>query len=323
LIVFCLLAVALCSMPVNLEELRGLWSSWKVYYGKSYGVAEEGARFAIFVENYKKIVAFNAENDKVKQAINKFSDITAEEFSTLHAGCYNNGGKNIVVPAENEYTVYNNPTSVDWRTQGAVTPVKNQGQCGSCWSFSTTGSLEGLYFINKGKLLSFSEQQIVDCDTNDNGCEGGLPYQAMEYTADAGLEAEDTYPYTAADGDCAYKKLKATKTNSDYQLIQTQSADALKAAIVKQPVSIGIEADQSVFQSYSSGVIQKKCGDQLDHAVLAVGYTTVNGVEAYIVKNSWGSDWGQEGYVYISTDPTQNGGNGVCGILGQPSVPTW
>lgn len=328
ILIFAFIAVTLTfctasTTSVNLEELKSLWSSWKIYYGRAYSIAEEAARFAIFVENYKKVIQFNSENDDVKLAMNKFADITAEEFSNIHSGGYRNNGQNKIVPADIDATVIDLPASVDWRTQGAVTPVKDQGQCGSCWTFSTTGALEGLYFINKGKLLSFSEQQIVDCDTKDQGCSGGLPYQAMQYTAEAGLELEDTYPYTGADGDCNAKKLKSYTTNSNYKLVQTQSAAALKAAIAKQPVTVGIEADQNVFQLYSSGVIKKNCGDNLDHAVLAVGYTTVNGQEAFIVKNSWGSDWGQQGYVYISTNSAPNGGNGVCGILGQPAVPVW
>jgi KDEL-tailed cysteine endopeptidase len=320
-IIFALLALSAIATPVNMGELKTLWSSWKIYYGKAYGLAEEAARLAIFVENYKKVISFNAENDDVKLAMNKFADLTAEEFSTVHAGCYNNGGKTIDVPAQDEDFVGDLPASVDWRTQGAVTPVKNQGQCGSCWSFSTTGALEGLYYLNKKKLLSFSEQQIVDCDTKDSGCNGGLPYQAMQYTAQAGLEAEDDYPYTAQDGTCTYKKLKAYNVNSNYKLVTTRNPTALKTALVNQPVSIAIEADQNVFQLYSTGVIKKKCGANLDHAVLAVGYTTINGDEAFIVKNSWGTDWGNQGYVYISTDGKANNGNGVCGILGQPVIP--
>jgi C1A family cysteine protease len=322
LIILSLLAIScLASMPVNMDELKSLWSSWKIYYGKAYGLAEEAARFAIFVENYKYIVQFNGENTDVKLALNKFADITSEEFSNIYAGCYKNNGKHTKVPGDIEYEVHDLPASVDWRTQGAVTAVKNQGQCGSCWSFSTTGVLEGFYFISKGKLLSFSEQQIVDCDSQDDGCDGGLPYQALKYTAQAGLETETSYPYKGVDGTCAAKKLKSYNTNSNYKLVQTQSPDALKTAIVTQPVSVGIEADQNVFQFYSSGVITKRCGDSLDHAVLAVGYTTVSGTEAFIVKNSWGADWGQQGYVYISTDGSANGGNGVCGILSEPVVP--
>jgi KDEL-tailed cysteine endopeptidase len=305
-------------MPINTEELKSLWSSWKIYHGKAYGLAEETARFAIFVENYKRVIKFNAENENTKLAMNKFADLTGEEFKNIHAGCFKDDGKRFV---DNNYQVKSLPASVDWRTKGAVTPIKNQGQCGSCWSFSTTGALEGFHFISTGTLLSFSEQQIVDCDTQDDGCDGGLPYQAMEYTATAGLETESEYPYTAEDGTCTVDKSETTTTNSGHTMIATKNTNAVLTATVAQPVSVAIEADQDVFQLYSSGVISKGCGDSLDHAVLVVGYNTFSSEQAFIVKNSWGTDWGQAGYVYISTSETPNGGAGVCGILSQPVVP--
>jgi len=327
LFIFALLALSACTYEVNLDELQIVWTSWKQYFGKSYTLSEEAARFAIFIENYKYIVETNAAQSDIKLALNKFADITPTEFSNVYAGGYKRNGKPMQVVKNNQNKFYSFrlpklPAEVDWRTQGAVTPVKDQGQCGSCWAFSTTGVLEGFYFINNGKLLSFSEQQIVDCDTDqDEGCNGGLPLNALQYTAQNGLQLESDYPYTAIDGTCAYKKRKAYNTNKNYKAITTQSADDLKAALVNGPVSIGIEADQKVFQFYSSGVIKKNCGDDLDHAVLAVGYTTINKDEAFIVKNSWGTSWGQDGYVYISTDGKANKGNGVCGILGEPIVP--
>jgi len=215
------------------------------------------------------------------------------------------------------------PTSVDWRTKGAVTPVKDQGQCGSCWTFSTTGVLEGFNFINTGKLVSFSEQQIVDCDIGtDQGCNGGWPYDALVYAGKHGLETEQDYPYKAVDGKCKYDKSKSTSTNSGYKFVTPKSADDLKPAIATMPVSVLIEADQNVFQFYSSGVIKSGCGASLDHAVLAVGYGSVSGTDAFIVKNSWNTSWGDKGYVYIATDPTANSGHGVCGILSQPVIPT-
>jgi len=181
--------------------------------------------------------------------------------------------------------------------------------------------LEAWWVIDgKNPLLSFSEQQIVDCDTNDDGCDGGLPYQALEYTAANRLDTESDYPYKAADGECESKRFKGKNVNKGYTLVQTKSPTAVKNVLAEQVVSVGIEADQDVFQFYSSGVIAKDCGDALDHAVLVVGYDTFNGTEAFIVKNSWGQEWGNAGYVYISTDGKANDGNGVCGILGQPVV---
>ena len=312
---------------LELGTFQVLWSSWKSVYGKVYSIAEEISRFKIFLQNYKKIVEHNRKNKEVKLSLNKFGDMTTEEFQALHIGGYVHSSK---VAQDNflgafrsqvDFGVLNVPESVDWREKGAVTPVKNQQKCGSCWAFSAVGALESLYYIKNGKLLSFSEQQIVGCDTQNAGCNGGLPETAFEYTAQAGLQSEEDYPYTATDRECKYDASKAIKVNSDVKRITPQSARALKAALVVQPVAIAIEADQQVFQFYSSGVIKANCGDDLNHAVLAVGYTTIDGEEAFIVKNSWGTEWGAKGYVYISTDGRANYGNGVCGILGDPVVP--
>jgi len=322
LIVFALLAIgAFASIPINAQEMKSLWSSWKMYHGKAYTAAEETARLAIFEENYKKIIKFNAANEDIKFALNKFADLTSTEFKSIYASGYKKIN-NRHAPADELVEVGGLPTTVDWRSKGAVTKVKDQGQCGSCWTFATTGVLEGWYQINHNTLLSFSEQQIVDCDKSNDGCDGGDPVEALTYTADNGVELEATYPYTAQDGTCKFKKAVAVKTNGGSKLVTAQSTNGLKTALVRQPVSVAIEADEDTFQLYSSGVIKSGCGDSLDHAVLAVGYTTVGNDEAFIVKNSWGSSWGQQGYVYLSTSEKINNGNGACGILSQPVVPT-
>jgi cathepsin L len=277
---------------------------------------------AIFFENIETIAKLNAQNNGVKFAINKFADLTAAEFKAQ----YVNGG--LYQPEMNAKGFLNYasagslPDSVDWRNKGGVTPVKNQGQCGSCWSFSTTGVLEGFYFVNSGKLVPLSEQQIVDCANKaGQGCSGGWPYLALEYAAQYGLESEADYPYSGTDGKCKYNASKAIHVCSGYKFVTPKSTDQLKAAIVNFPVSVLIEADQSVFQFYSSGVISTGCGANIDHAVLAVGYQKVGALEAFIVKNSWGSNWGSDGYVYISTIQQLNQNQGACGILYQPVVP--
>ena len=325
LIIFALLAITtMASTHINMEEMKSLWSSWKIYNGKTYTVTEETARFAIFVENYKKVIEFNAVHENLKLAMNKFADLTAEEFGAFYTGGYIPRSTNYPEPAEDtaDYSIFDLPASVDWRTKGAVTAVKNQGQCGSCWTFATTGVLEAWHFLNKNILLSFSEQQIVDCDSNDAGCSGGNPVEALTYTAQNGLELELAYPYTAQNGNCKYVKTLAVQTNGGSNMVGVRNSDGLKAAVVNQPVSVAIEADQNIFQLYSSGVIGAGCGASLDHAVLLVGYTQVGGEDAFIVKNSWGPSWGQNGYIYLSTDGTLNGGAGACGILSQPVVPT-
>jgi len=212
---------------------------------------------------------------------------------------------------------------------GAVTAIKNQGQCGSCWAFSTTGSLEGLYYLNHSVLLSFSEQQIVSCDTTCEACDGCWPYMAMLYTAKAGIEPEKLYPYVSGNGEvpkCHYKKNLTVSANTGYQCVQQENSEQLLAALTQQPVSIAVEADQSAWQFYSAGVVNSECGAALDHAVLLVGWGAFQGEDNFnwFVKNSWGADWGMNGYIWIgagSTNNEQNEGYGQCGILRCATLP--
>jgi len=277
----------------------------------------------VLSDNYNKIAKFNSERTDVVLGLNKFADLTGEEFKNQYSRCaFVEDNEEIIRANTLEQTLLRDlPESVDWRDKGVVTPVKNQAQCGSCWAFSTVGVLESFYALKNNKLVSFSEQQIVDCDTTDFGCSGGWPYQALTYAAKNGLETEEDYPYKAVNQKCTEAKNKEIAINTGYKFITPKSADALKTALVDSPVSIAIEADQSVFQFYKSGVLSEGCGAGIDHAVLAVGYTKVDGKEAYIVKNSWDTTWGDQGYIMISTDESANAGQGVCGILYQPVVP--
>ncbi len=214
------------------------------------------------------------------------------------------------------------PSEWDWTTKGAVTPVKNQGQCGSCWSFSTTGSLEGAYYIKYNDLQSFSEQELVSCDTSDNGCNGGWMDAAFDWVkSNGGITTEASYPYTSGTGSTGSCKTSGYTNNanvapSSYKDVQQGSVSALMTAVYQQPVSVAIQADQAAFKSYSGGVLTGKCGTQLDHGVLAVGYGTLNGVDYWKVKNSWGPSWGDSGYVLI-----ERGSDNKCGILSAASYP--
>jgi len=298
------------------------FAEWARTQGKTYKSREELVlRRSVYSANVAKIQAHNAANLGWTQGVNKFTDLTGEEFKALYASGYRAHEKR----SQNvELSLLHGaapPASVDWTTKGAVTPVKNQGQCGSCWAFSTTGSTEGAVFIAKGTLLSLSEQQLVDCagKEGNQGCNGGLMDYGFQYIIDnKGIGSEASYPYTAQDGTC--KKVPSVATITGFKDVPTNSELALMTAIVQQPVSVAVEADQAIFQSYQSGVVTGACGTNLDHGVLAVGYGTLGGKDFYKVKNSWGADWGQEGG-YILLGRTGNGA-GKCGIQMDPSYPT-
>ena len=206
-----------------------------------------------------------------------------------------------------------NAASVNWVDAGAVTPVKNQGQCGSCWSFSSTGALEGADKIKNGTLRSFSEQQLVDCDhVGSAGCNGGSMAGAFYWYKSNKAELEADYGYTAVTGTCHQTDYTGVVEDTGYVQVAQSSSSALMASIEAAPTSVAIEADKMAFQAYTGGILNSaECGTQLDHGVLAVGYGTDNGQAYYLVKNSWGASWGDNGYVKIANN---GDGSGICGI---------
>jgi len=302
----------------RIDSLHTLWSTWKIQHNKFYRETEELVRFGIFVENVEKVARMNAESTTAQFGLNKFADLTSTEFSFHYASSsfYEYEVEITEVQANS-----NLPDEVDWRQKGAVTPVKDQGECGSSWAFSATGVIEGTYFIKQGKLLSFSEQQIVDCAHNAGyGCLGGWPYLTIQYSAQNGLETESDYPYNAKEGNCKFDSSKALPVTSGYKFITSKSTDLLKTALIDSPVSVLVQADEDNFRFYKSGVLTVGCGATLNHAALVVGYKKMGILEAFIVKNSWGTNWGADGYIYISTIQQLNNGQGACGILAQPVV---
>jgi len=319
-------SLAVLSLPAG-KDYTTLFHAYKSKYGKYYhSAAHETAALAAFAINDDIIETHNARRLSYTLAHNEFSDMTAHDFFNSRLGY---GGQRLVGTVKRPVHTFNAsvtvPNSVDWVAKGGVTSVKQQGQCGSCWSFSTAGAIEGAYFVATGSLASLSEEDLVQCDTTDNGCNGGLMDNAFAWVEQHGIATEAAYPYTSTTasgtrGTCDTTKEKAPAvTITGYSDVAAGDEDALRTAVAQQPVSIAIEADKSAFQLYSSGVLDNSaCGTNLDHGVLLVGYGTdaALGKDYWKVKNSWGSSWGEDGFIRMVRGKNQ------CGIASQASYPT-
>jgi len=309
------------SAPLTELQRQSQFAEFITKYNKKYDADEFLDRYNVFKTNAKLIEDHNAGQHDYSMGMNEFGDLTFEEFRNRYTGFL--GKRSEFARSQNLHQIIPGralASSLDWSSKGAVTPVKNQGQCGSCWAFSTTGSVEGVTQISSGKLVSLSEQQLVDCAgaEGNQGCNGGLMDYGFEYIIkNGGLDTETDYRYTAQDGAC--NRAKAGKKNSPikgYKDITVGSEAALMDAVNLNPVSIAIEADQSGFQFYSGGVFSGNCGHQLDHGVLLVGYGTDAGKDYWKVKNSWGQSWGESGYIRLVRGKNQ------CGLADAASYPT-
>jgi len=306
------------------QEYQDAFVAWTREHNKVYGNFEFGTRFNIFKANLDYVNEWNAKGSETILGTTVFADLTNEEYRSTFLGTFYDGTARLAAAkgAVSLQPINANPTSVDWVTEGAVTAIKNQGQCGSCWSFSTTGSVEGIHFLTTKNLVALSEQNLMDCSTDygNNGCNGGLMDNAFNYIiANKGIDTEASYPYTmAANETCNYKAANSGATITGYKDVTSGSESALQTASVKQPISVAIDASHNSFQLYVSGVYNEPaCSPTaLDHGVLVAGYGVSGSTDYWLVKNSWGTTWGIEGYIWMSRNK-----NNQCGIATEASFP--
>ncbi|XP_034015557.1 cathepsin L.1 [Thalassophryne amazonica] len=328
LVAVTLLAVANCA-SMSLEDLE--FHAWKLEFGKTYSSpSEEAHRRGIWLQNRKVVLMHNIMADQgtksYRLGMTVFADLENHEYRHLISlGCL--GSFNSSLPRHgssflHSVALHELPQTVDWRDKGYVTPVKDQKQCGSCWAFSAAGSLEGQNFRKTGTLVSLSEQQLVDCSRSfgNMGCMGGLMDQTFDYIkANGGIDTEDSYPYEAKDGHCRFNPATIGAKCTGYVDVKTGDENALQEAVATiGPVSVAIDASHISFQLYKSGVYDEpECSSSdLDHGVLAVGYGSNSGNDYWLVKNSWGLDWGEKGYIMMSRNK-----HNQCGIATAASYP--
>ncbi|XP_007037812.2 PREDICTED: vignain [Theobroma cacao] len=310
------------------ESLWDLYERWRSHHTVSRSLDEKHKRFNVFKQNVMHVHNTNNKDKPYKLKLNKFADMTNHEFRNAYAGSKIKHHRMFQgTPRGTGSFMYENvdrvPPSVDWRKKGAVTAVKDQGQCGSCWAFSTVVAVEGINQIKTNKLVSLSEQELVDCDTEENqGCNGGLMDIAFDFIQKkGGITTETNYPYEAEDGTCDVSKENSPAVSIDgHENVPANNEDALLKAVAHQPVSVAIDAGGMDFQFYSEGVFTGQCGTELNHGVAAVGYgTTLDGTKYWIVKNSWGPEWGEKGFIRIERGIKDK--KGLCGIAMESSYP--
>lgn len=301
------------------------WEQYKLEFGKVYNDEEDTTRYETWKKNMADIEFHNsnyADDHGYTQGMNQFTDMTEDEFQANYIGCYkadDEEKEDVTMHVADDTPV---PNSVDWRSRGYVGPVKNQGRCGSCYSFSATGGLEGQWFKKTGQLLSLSEKQIVDCSGRygNMGCRGGRYQSSWQYLRDAGgSQSESSYPYQPRQGWCRANRQHFVAHVTGYRQVGRGENSLTQALASVGPVSVAIDASRPGFRSYRGGVFyDPRCSStRLNHAVLAVGYGSEGGQDYYLVKNSWGSQYGVGGYVKMARNRNNN-----CGISNDCAYPT-
>lgn len=317
--------VALATWPTPSEETVTKFKAFAKAAGKDYSEEAFVERLGVFEHNLAFIEEFNRRSPlgSVRLGVNQFADLTSDEFRQAYLPGLTKRLRDSPVD-DSLNGAMDVPSSIDWRSHGAVTPVKDQKNCGSCWAFSATGAIEGAIFIAEGSLVGLSEEELVDCSGGkDRGCSGGEPAAAFDWVVKNGICSETSYPYSAFQDEChnQFNPCTPVARISGYQAVPASNELALKAAVARQPISVEIEADTDVFRFYKSGILSGDgCGEALDHAVLAVGFGTENGQDYWLVKNSWNSTWGDAGYVKIARTESA-ASDGECGIARNPSFP--
>lgn len=318
-----------CASSVGRSEAeeRMVYHDWIARHRRAFGVdfnrtTDDDTRFNIFLDNLRYIDAHNARAGVgYRLGLTAFTGLSHEEFSAQYIH-----GATPPAPvhdAGTTITMADIPRSVDWRTAGAVAPVKSQGQCGSCWAFSAISSVESAVKLDGGDLVPLSEQEVIDCVRTDGskGCHGGYVNEAFDFIAAKGACSQDSYPYTGSDEAHCTACPKAASI-AGFERVAANDEAALMVAVARQPVSVLIEGSGRNFQHYSSGVFTGACGTSIDHAIVAVGYGGSSDVETdnfWIMRNSWSTDWGEEGYVRMS----RSGGSGGAGLCGLAMFPTY